>query len=273
MFKLKGINYLLTLVGLQLLCPANFLLYLLEALKQKDIEVRVDPDCSIRLARPSVLENKGHGLLIDFEGSDGVPGKLNHLIFKLAPLPASVQSERVKGNNRNNMAVFSCIRTTVREDYTSVTIHLSNSCKIASHLPCLLQRLELVQSLLSLNLSPPHLLHCLMEQHGQGGAVRLQLCLNPRVEQPLSYCQARCCRSRVVCNVEGVWEVARLNLALKVVLYDLKEGKKTPSSLGAARSFEPPVCTPPLQWHCVSFLLTQSARSSPSLSAPPKGRR
>ena len=150
MFKLKGINYLLTLVGLQLLCPANFLLYLqkanlkvrrhwrkkhlLETLKQKDIEVRVDPDCSIWLARPSgkadskvrdrsikkrspVLENEGHGLLIDFKGSDGVPGKLNHLIFKLASLPARMQSERVKGNNRNNMAVFSCIRTTVREDW------------------------------------------------------------------------------------------------------------------------------------------------------------
>ena len=108
--------------------------HLLETLKQKDIEVRVDPDCSIRLACPSggerqvkkverrltrrapVLENEGHRLLVDFEGCDGVPSKLDHLILKLAPLSARVEPERIKGNNRDNMAFFSCIGSTVREN-------------------------------------------------------------------------------------------------------------------------------------------------------------
>jgi hypothetical protein len=92
-------------------------LYLLETLKQKDIEVRVDPDCSIRLACPSVLENEGHRLLIDFKSCDGVPSKLDHLILKLSPLSAREEPERIKGNNRDNMAFFSCIGSTVRENY------------------------------------------------------------------------------------------------------------------------------------------------------------
>merc|ERR1719278_892282 len=75
-------------------------------------------------------------------------------------------------------------------------------------------------------------LHCLMEQHGQGSAVCFQLCLHPWMEQPLTDCQACCCCSRVVCNVKGVREISRLNLALKVVFYDLKKSKKFPVQPG-----------------------------------------
>lgn len=63
-----------------------------------------------------VLENEGQGVLIDFKGCDGVPSKLNHLILKLAALSACMEPKRVKGNNRDNMTVFSCIRSTVREN-------------------------------------------------------------------------------------------------------------------------------------------------------------
>merc|ERR1719167_818992 len=64
---------------LKLLCPAYFLLYLFKSFIQKDKEMGIDSDCSVRFACPPVLEGEVHALLVDVEGGDGVPGKLNHL--------------------------------------------------------------------------------------------------------------------------------------------------------------------------------------------------
>jgi hypothetical protein len=53
MFKLKGIDYedLLSMLRLlKLLCPAYFLLYLFKSFIQKDKEMRIDSDCSVRFA-------------------------------------------------------------------------------------------------------------------------------------------------------------------------------------------------------------------------------
>ena len=101
---------------LQLFSPANLLLYFLKTFEEKHVEVRVDPDPAVRLAHSPVLEHETHPFFFQLEGCDGVPSKLDHLILKLAPLSARVEPERIKGNNRDNMAFFSCIGSTVREN-------------------------------------------------------------------------------------------------------------------------------------------------------------
>ena len=99
-----------------------------------------------------VLEGEVHALLVDVEGGDGVPGKLNHLVImvimvikvimdilviliimnilvfvgippdyhlvlQLAIVSTGVQPERVKGDNRYNLSFLPSICTTVGEDW------------------------------------------------------------------------------------------------------------------------------------------------------------
>ena len=99
-----------------------------------------------------VLEGEVHALLVDVEGGDGVPGKLNHLVImvimvikvimdilviliimnmlvlvgippdyhlvlQLAIVSTGVQPEGVKGNNRYNLSFLPSVCTTVGEDW------------------------------------------------------------------------------------------------------------------------------------------------------------
>ena len=98
-----------------------------------------------------VLEGEVHALLVDVEGGDGVPGKLDHLVImimvikvimdilviliimnilvfvgippdyhlvlQLAIVSTGVQPERVKGDNRYNLSFLPSICTTVGEDW------------------------------------------------------------------------------------------------------------------------------------------------------------
>lgn len=129
MFKLKGIDYedLLSMLRLlKLLCPAYFLLYLFKSFIQKDKEMGIDSDCSVRFACPPVLEGEVHALLVDVEGGYGVPGKLDHLVLQLAIVSTGVQPERVKGDNRYNLSFLPSICTTVWEDNGPIAVHLSH---------------------------------------------------------------------------------------------------------------------------------------------------
>ena len=135
MFKLKGINYLLTLVGLQLLCPANLLLYFLKTFEEKHVEVRVDPDPAVRLADSPVLEHETHPFFFKLEGGDGVPGELDNLILQTPVLPAGLQSKSIKGDDWHHVALFPSIGSAVGEDNSTVSFHLPDTVEIVSH-PC-----------------------------------------------------------------------------------------------------------------------------------------
>jgi hypothetical protein len=51
-------------VLLQLTCPADLLLYFLEALEEKEVEVGVDAHRAVRLPRPFVREHEGHTFVL-----------------------------------------------------------------------------------------------------------------------------------------------------------------------------------------------------------------
>jgi len=51
-------------VLLQLTRPADLLLYFLEALEEKEVEVGVDAHRAVRLPRPLVREHEGHAFVL-----------------------------------------------------------------------------------------------------------------------------------------------------------------------------------------------------------------
>ena len=72
-------------------------MHLLETLKQKDVEVRVDPDCSVRLACPPEVETR-----LKTGQEEGVDKK-GHLYWKTKVIDSSSISKVVMVSQANSI--------------------------------------------------------------------------------------------------------------------------------------------------------------------------